>query len=53
MTDGHVDGVCAFARPGVLLVDATHDQGSVYAEVARETAAPWSWPPMPRAAGSS
>jgi len=36
MTDGHVDGVCAFARPGVLLVDATHDQQSVYAEVARE-----------------
>ena len=36
VTDGHVDGVCAFARPGVLLVDATHDQGSVYAEVARE-----------------
>ncbi|BBH48056.1 agmatine/peptidylarginine deiminase [Pseudomonas sp. KU43P] len=36
MTDGHVDGVCAFARPGVLLVDATHDQGSVYAEVVRE-----------------
>ncbi len=36
MTDGHVDGVCAFARPGVLLVDATHDKGSVYAEVARE-----------------
>lgn len=36
MTDGHVDGVCAFARPGVLLVDATHDQRSVYAEVVRE-----------------
>lgn len=36
MTDGHVDGVCAFARPGVLLVDATHERGSVYAEVARE-----------------
>ncbi|ANY88222.1 MULTISPECIES: agmatine deiminase family protein [Pseudomonas] len=36
MTDGHVDGVCAFARPGVLLVDATHDRDSVYAEVARE-----------------
>ncbi|MDO9322532.1 MAG: agmatine deiminase family protein [Pseudomonas sp.] len=36
MTDGHVDGVCAFARPGVLLVDATHDQSSVYAEVVRE-----------------
>ncbi len=36
MTDGHVDGVCAFARPGLLLVDATHDQGSVYAEVVRE-----------------
>jgi len=36
MTDGHVDGICAFARPGVLLVDATHDQGSVYAEVVRE-----------------
>jgi agmatine deiminase len=36
MTDGHVDGVCAFARPGVLLVDATHDQGSIYAEVVRE-----------------
>ncbi|MCY1179093.1 putative agmatine deiminase [compost metagenome] len=36
MTDGHVDGVCAVARPGVLLVDATHDQQSVYAEVARE-----------------
>lgn len=36
MTDGHVDGVCAFARPGVLLVDATHDQGSVYADVVRE-----------------
>lgn len=36
MTDGHVDGVCAFARPGVLLVDATHDQQSIYAEVVRE-----------------
>jgi agmatine deiminase len=36
MTDGHVDGVCAFARPGVLLVDSTRDQGSVYAEVVRE-----------------
>lgn len=36
MTDGHVDGVCAFARPGVLLVDATHDQHSIYAEVVRE-----------------
>ncbi|NVZ70682.1 agmatine deiminase family protein [Pseudomonas costantinii] len=36
MTDGHVDGVCAFARPGVLLVDATHDQQSVYAQVVRE-----------------
>ncbi len=36
MTDGHVDGVCAFARPGALLVDATHDQASVYAEVVRE-----------------
>ncbi|HEN8801728.1 TPA: agmatine deiminase family protein [Pseudomonas putida] len=36
MTDGHVDGVCAFARPGVLLVDATHDAHSVYAEVVRE-----------------
>ncbi|OPA89369.1 peptidyl-arginine deiminase [Pseudomonas fluorescens] len=36
MTDGHVDGVCAFARPGVLLVDATHDQSSVYADVVRE-----------------
>jgi agmatine deiminase len=36
MTDGHVDGVCAFARPGVLLVDATHEHGSVYAEVVRE-----------------
>ncbi|WP_439864979.1 agmatine deiminase family protein [Pseudomonas antarctica] len=36
MTDGHVDGVCAFARPGVLLVDATHDQRSVYADVVRE-----------------
>ncbi|BAW25588.1 MULTISPECIES: agmatine deiminase family protein [Pseudomonas] len=36
MTDGHIDGVCAFARPGVLLVDATHDQGSLYAEVVRE-----------------
>ncbi|NBF10852.1 agmatine deiminase family protein [Pseudomonas sp. Fl4BN1] len=36
MTDGHVDGVCAFARPGVLLVDATRDQSSVYAEVVRD-----------------
>ncbi len=36
MTDGHVDGVCAFARPGVLLGDATHEQHSVYAEVVRE-----------------
>jgi agmatine deiminase len=36
MTDGHVDGVCAFARPGVLLVDATCDQSSVYAQVVRE-----------------
>lgn len=36
MTDGHIDGVCAFAKPGALLVDATHEQGSVYAEVVRE-----------------
>lgn len=36
MTDGHVDGVCAFARPGLLLVDATHERDSVYAEVVRE-----------------
>lgn len=36
MTDGHVDGVCAFARRGVLLVDATHDQHSTYAQVVRE-----------------
>ncbi|BCA28976.1 agmatine deiminase family protein [Metapseudomonas otitidis] len=36
MTDGHVDGVCAFARPGALLVDATRDSGSVYADVVRE-----------------
>jgi agmatine deiminase len=36
MTDGHVDGVCAFARPGVLLVDATRDRHSTYAQVARE-----------------
>jgi agmatine deiminase len=36
MTDGHIDGVCAFARPGVLLVDASHEQSSVYAEVVRE-----------------
>ncbi|MGY8829083.1 MAG: agmatine deiminase family protein, partial [Pseudomonadales bacterium] len=36
MTDGHIDGVCAFAKPGALLVDATRDQGSVYAEVVRE-----------------
>lgn len=36
MTDGHVDGVCAFARPGVLLVDATHDRDSVYHDVVRE-----------------
>lgn len=36
MTDGHVDGVCAFARPAVLLVDATHDTDSVYAHVVRE-----------------
>lgn len=36
MTDGHVDGICAFARPGVLLVDATRDSDSVYAEVVRE-----------------
>ena len=36
MTDGHVDGICAFARPGVLLVDATLDHSSVYAQVARE-----------------
>ncbi|WP_285960913.1 agmatine deiminase family protein [Pseudomonas tohonis] len=36
MTDGHVDGVCAFARPGALLVDATRDLSSVYAEVVRE-----------------
>jgi len=36
MTDGHIDGVCAFAKPGALLVDATRDQSSVYAEVVRE-----------------
>lgn len=52
MTDGHVDGVCAFARPGVLLVDATHDQGSVYADVVRETVAPLPWLPTPRAGAS-
>ncbi|MCL3029081.1 agmatine deiminase family protein, partial [Klebsiella pneumoniae] len=36
MTDGHVDGVCAFARPGALLLDATRDTTSAYAEVVRE-----------------
>ncbi|MFK0089686.1 agmatine/peptidylarginine deiminase [Pseudomonas sp. NPDC090755] len=36
MTDGHVDGVCAFARPATLLVDATHDSTSTYAQVVRE-----------------
>ena len=36
MTDGHVDGVCAFAKPGALLVDATREQSSLYAEVVRE-----------------
>ena len=36
MTDGHVDGVCAFARPGALLLDATSDTTSAYAEVVRE-----------------
>ena len=36
MTDGHIDGICAFARPGALLVDATRDQSSVYAQVVRE-----------------
>lgn len=36
MTDGHVDGICAFARPGALMVDATRDSSSVYAEVVRE-----------------
>lgn len=36
MTDGHVDGVCAFVRPGALLVDATRDQNSTYAKVAKE-----------------
>ena len=36
MTDGHVDGVCAFARPGLLLVDASRDPSSAYAAVARE-----------------
>lgn len=36
MTDGHVDGVCAFVRPGALLIDATRDQSSTYAQVAKE-----------------
>lgn len=36
MTDGHVDGVCAFSRPGQLLVDATRDATSTYGLVVRE-----------------
>ncbi|WP_290437971.1 agmatine deiminase family protein [Aeromonas caviae] len=36
MTDGHVDGVCAFSRPGHLLVDATLDGHSTYGRVVRE-----------------
>ncbi|MEN0106831.1 MAG: agmatine deiminase family protein [Pseudomonas sp.] len=36
MTDGHVDGVCAFAKPGALLVDATRDSNSTYGKVAKE-----------------
>lgn len=36
MTDGHVDGICAFVRPGVLLVEATRDPLSDYAWVLRE-----------------
>ena len=36
MTDGHVDGVCAFSRPGHLLVDATLDGRSTYGRVVRE-----------------
>lgn len=53
MTDGHVDGVCAFARPGVLLVDATHDKHSVYAEVAGKIVVRWNSPPMPKAENSN
>jgi agmatine deiminase len=26
MTDGHVDGVCAFIRPGTVLLQVTHDE---------------------------
>lgn len=36
MTDGHVDGVCAFSRPGQLLVDATLDTNSTYGRVVAE-----------------
>ncbi|AZE48320.1 Agmatine deiminase [Pseudomonas chlororaphis] len=35
-TDGHVDGICAFARPGVLLLESTRQQATPYAEVFRE-----------------
>lgn len=35
-TDGHVDGICAFARPATLLIEATYDSRSEYARVIAE-----------------
>jgi len=35
-TDGHVDGICAFASPGVLLLECTREQDTEYTEVFRE-----------------
>jgi agmatine deiminase len=36
VTDGHIDGVCAFIRPGALLLNVSREHSSAYAEVARE-----------------
>ena len=53
MTEGHVDGVYAFVRPGVPLVEATRDPHSDYARCCGRAAGRWSWLEMPKATGLS
>lgn len=53
MTDGHVDGVCAFARPACCWWTPPTTKTRCTPKSPARTAEPWSWPPTLRGARSS